>query len=107
VAWFLLAQFYWFITGRAIRLALQKNHFALYVMTVYGDPATEAWLREAWRATGRKLDMGKSCIRFKRFEDVPLDVVGALIARVPVAASIARTEASLAASAKKISRKGK
>jgi hypothetical protein len=88
-------------------LAAQKNHFALYVMSVYGDAETESWLRAAWKAAGKKLDMGKCCIRFKKLEDVPLDVVAKLIARVPVIEYIARTTASLAKSAKPRAKKAK
>ena len=47
-------------------LASQKNHMALYLMSVYGSPELEAWLRGAFAAAGKKLDMGKSCVHFKR-----------------------------------------
>jgi hypothetical protein len=73
-------------------LASQKNHMALYLMCCYGDKATDQWFREAWLAAGKKLDMGKSCVRFKKLEDVPLEVIGQLIARVPVKNYIARIE---------------
>ena len=79
-----------------VNLASQKNHLALYLMTTYIDSAVEQWFREAWTATGRKLDMGKGCVRFKRLEEVPLEVVGQLIARVPVRQYIARWEQVLA-----------
>lgn len=79
-------------------LASQKNHMSLYLMCVYGSPQEEAWFRGAWAKSGRKLDMGKSCIRFKRLEDVALDVVGEAIRRTPAAAFIARYEATLNAS---------
>ena len=75
-------------------LASQKNHMAVYLMCVYGDPAHEAWLRAAWTRSGKKLDMGKSCIRFKKLEDVPLDVIGRAVGRVPVKAFIARYESA-------------
>jgi hypothetical protein len=65
-------------------LASQKNHMALYTMTVYSDPEVQAWFTKAWTAKGHKLDMGKSCIRFKKLEDVPLDVVGQLMKKVSV-----------------------
>jgi hypothetical protein len=81
-------------------LASQKNHMALYLMTVYGDKATEQWFRKAWESAGKKLNMGKSCVRFKKIEDVPLDVVGQIIARVPVKEYIARIEKVLGATAK-------
>ncbi len=66
-------------------LGSQKNHMALYLMTVYGNPKVEAWLRERFAAAGKKLDMGKSCIRFKKIEDLPLEVIGEAFARVSVA----------------------
>jgi len=81
-------------------LASQKNHMALYLMSVYGDKPTEAWFRQAWEATGKKLDMGKSCVRFKKLEDVPLDVVGQVVARVPVEKYIDRIERILSSSTK-------
>ena len=71
-------------------LASQKNYMALYLMSVCGcgdperNPTKEgAWFRKAWKATGKKLDMGTSCIRFRTLEDVALEVVGEAIARVP------------------------
>ena len=73
-------------------LGSQKNHMALYLMCVYGDLATEKWFRSAWAATGKKLDMGKSCVRFRTLDDVSLDVIGKIIARVPVKKYIARIE---------------
>jgi hypothetical protein len=66
-------------------LASQKNHMSLYLMTAYGEGSTgEAWIRAHWPKTAKKLDMGKSCIRFKKVEDLALDVVAEAIARVPV-----------------------
>ena len=61
------------------------QHMAVYLMTVYQNPRMAGWLREQFQLRGKKLDMGKSCIRFKRLEDLPLDVIGQAIARVPVA----------------------
>ncbi len=77
-------------------LASQKNHMALYLMCVYGDAKHRAWFERAWKKTGKRLDMGKSCVRFKKIEDVPLDVVTETVARVPVAAFVAHYEQSLA-----------
>ena len=57
---------------------------SLYLMGVYGDAAEDSWFRERWESTGKRLDMGKSCVRFRRLEDVPLDVVGEAIARTSV-----------------------
>jgi hypothetical protein len=65
-------------------LASQKNYMAIYLMTVYGHKETEKWFVNAYKASGKKLDMGKSCVRFKKLDDLPLDVIGQAIARVPV-----------------------
>ncbi|HEX5751769.1 MAG TPA: DUF1801 domain-containing protein [Archangium sp.] len=73
-------------------LASQKNHMAVYLMGVYGQPQLEKWFRDAWTKTGRKLDMGKSCVRFKKLEDVALDVLGEAIRRVPAKAYIQQYE---------------
>src|SRR5690606_33172780 len=67
-------------------------------MGCYGSPEQDRWLRSAWTATGRKLDMGKACIRFKKLEDVPLDVVGEAFRRMPAREYIAQYEANLARS---------
>jgi hypothetical protein len=64
-------------------LASQKRHMALYLMCTYSEEAKVAF-RARWKATGRKLDMGKSCVRFRRLEDVALDVVAEEIAASPV-----------------------
>ncbi|MBA3547906.1 MAG: DUF1801 domain-containing protein [Nannocystis sp.] len=81
-------------------LASQKNHMAIYLMSAYGDADHENWLREAWAKAGKKLDMGKSCIRFKRVDDLALDVLGEAIRRVPARAFIERYQAVLGASGK-------
>ena len=65
-------------------LGSQKNYMALYLMTVYGDSKLNAWFRKAYAATGKKLDMGKSCIRFKTLDALPLDVVGEAVSKVSV-----------------------
>lgn len=78
-------------------LASQKSHLALHLFCTYLDETQATWFREAWTATGKRLDMGKSCVRFKRLEDVPLDVVSEAIRRVPVKAFIERYEQSVPA----------
>jgi Domain of unknown function (DU1801) len=56
-------------------LASQKNHMSLHIMSLYSNADEESAFREQWAKTGRKLDMGKCCIRFKRLEDFAMDVV--------------------------------
>src|SRR5687767_14180514 len=65
-------------------LASQKNYISLYLMTVYQVPGMEQWLRSQFQARGKRLDMGKCCLRFKTLDDLPLDVVAEAIARVPL-----------------------
>ena len=77
-------------------LAAQKNHLSLYLMCVYGHTAMTEWFREAWAKTGKKLDMGKSCVRFKKAEDLALDVIGEAIGRVPVKKYLDHYQALLA-----------
>jgi Domain of unknown function (DU1801) len=73
-------------------LASQKNHMSLYFNAAYGDADAEAWLREAWAKAGKKLDMGKSCIRFKKLDDLPLDVVGQAFKRIRLPEYVRRYE---------------
>ena len=75
-------------------LASQKQYMSLYLMSVYGNAETERWFRDRWTATGKKLSMGKSCVRFRRVEDLPLDLIGQTIARVGVDEHIAHYEAA-------------
>ena len=75
-------------------LANQKNHMALYLMGVYGEEGSQQWLRQRWATTGKKLDMGKSCLRFERLDDLALDVVGEAIARTSVDDFVAAYERS-------------
>ncbi len=67
-----------------VALAPQKNYYALYLSAPYASSGLLKWFTEAYRKSGKKLDMGKSCVRFKSLEDLPLDVIGQCVARVPV-----------------------
>jgi hypothetical protein len=65
-------------------LASQKHHMAVYLTAVYAsEPAAEEF-RAAYRATGKRLDMGKSCVRFRRLEDLPLELIGETISSTGV-----------------------
>jgi hypothetical protein len=65
-----------------IALAAQKNHFAIYLMCVCEDAKRKAWLKEAFAKAGKKLDMGKACLRFRKLDDLPLDVIGQVVGQV-------------------------
>lgn len=65
-------------------LASQKNHMAVYMSGLYSDPDLVGWFTEEYKATGKKLDMGKSCVRFKTLDQLPLELIGEAIAKVPL-----------------------
>jgi hypothetical protein len=78
-------------------LANQKRHISLYLMGIYANDYDARWFKERWEATGKRLDMGKSCVRFRKLDDVPLPVVGEAIARTSVEEFIAAYEEARAA----------
>ena len=86
-------------------LASQKRHMSLYLMNVYGDAETLSWFTQGFTAAGKKLDMGKACVRFRKLDDLPLDHIGEAIARTSVAEYITHYEASRTAMAE--NRKGR
>lgn len=64
-------------------IASQKNYIALYHMGLYADPELLEWFtKEYAERVSRKLDMGKSCIRFKKTDEIPLELVGELMAKI-------------------------
>ena len=73
-------------------LGVQKNHTALYLNCIYASEERTQRMREAYAAAGKKLDMGKSCVRFKKAEDLAEDVLARAIASVPVDSFIAEYE---------------
>ncbi len=75
-------------------LANQKRYMSLYLMGIYANEDDAWWFREQWTLSGKRLDMGKSCVRFRKLDDVPLDVVGEAIARTSADDFIADYERS-------------
>jgi hypothetical protein len=75
-------------------LAANKNGYSLYLLCTHTDSKQEATLREAYAKAGRKLDMGKSCLRFKQTDDLLNDAIARLIASTTVEAYIKVYEAS-------------
>lgn len=74
-------------------LTAQKNYYSLYLMGGYADDQGTT-LRGEFEKAGKKLDMGRSCVRFRTLDDLPLDVIGAFIASIPPEKYIAHYEAS-------------
>jgi len=75
-----------------VALAAQKRYYSLYLNAVYTGSAEEDEFRRRWEATGRKLDMGKSCVRFKRLDDLDLDLVAEVVASTSTDAFIRQYE---------------
>jgi uncharacterized protein YdhG (YjbR/CyaY superfamily) len=73
-------------------LASQKNHMAVYLTGVYADPASRAKFTAAYKDTGKRMDMGQSCVRFRKLEDLPLELIGQAIAEHSVDEFIALNE---------------
>lgn len=65
-------------------LASQKRHMAVYLCGIYGSPDLRTWFETAYGATGLRMDVGKSCVRFTSIDQLPLDLIGEAIAAVPV-----------------------
>jgi hypothetical protein len=87
-------------------MAAQKHYFSLYLMGIYADEDLRKRFESAYRKTGKKLDVGKCCVRFKTVEDLPLDVIGDAIAAMPMKDFIAKYETACE-SARKRRKKGR
>ena len=67
-----------------ISLASMKNYMALHMVCFYGQPALREWFTAQYAKSGKKLDMGQGCLRFKTLPELALDVVEKTVARLPV-----------------------
>ena len=96
-----------------VALASQKSGMVLHFLCFYGHPTLSTWFVTEYKKSGKKLDMGKGCVRFNKLEDLPLDVIGRTIARVPLKEHITNYRAARAlmskgkSSAKKSGRREK
>ena len=73
-------------------LASQKNHMAVYLTGIYISDEAREEFEAAYRATGKRFDVAKSCVRFRKLDDLPLDLIGETVASLPVDRLIARVE---------------
>ncbi len=87
-------------------ISSEKNYVSVHLMNVYADPGTTQWFVDSYKATGKKLDMGKSCVRFKKLDDLPLDLIGEAVARTPMEEWVAVYEASRPAKRSAKSKRG-
>jgi uncharacterized protein YdhG (YjbR/CyaY superfamily) len=75
-------------------LASQKNHMAVYLTAIYMDDEAQQVFEKKYKATGKRYDVGKSCVRFKKMEDLPLDLIGETVASLEVAEFVERVKAA-------------
>ncbi len=71
-------------------LAAQKNHMAVYLTAIYMNEKASREFEEAYLATGKRYDVGKSCVRFKELIDLPLELIGESIASLQVSEFVDR-----------------
>lgn len=71
-------------------LASQKNHMAVYLSGVYLDARLQREFESRYRASGKRMDIGRSCVRFRRLEDLPIDLIADSVAAMPMAEFVAR-----------------
>ncbi|MFC1649495.1 DUF1801 domain-containing protein [Patescibacteria group bacterium] len=64
-----------------VSLASQKNHMAIYLNNVYSDSDLKKWFVVEYRKSGKRLDMGKSCVRFRDLDDLPLNLIGEVVSK--------------------------
>ncbi len=85
-----------------LAIASQKKFIAVYHMGIYADPKLLKWFTEAHaKASLKKLDMGKSCMRYKKPEDIPYELIGELASKITVDEWIERYETVFKESRKK------
>ena len=88
----------------SVALAAQKRHISVYLHALYASQELTDWFAAAYAAAGKKLNMGKSCVRFRRADDAALDVIGEAVAQVTPDQLIAAHEAAHGPEAKQARR---
>ena len=73
-------------------LASQKNHMAVYLTGIYMDEEARKKFEEAYKETGKRYDVGKSCVRFRKLDDLPLSLIGKSIAFMEVEEFVGRVK---------------
>ncbi len=73
-------------------LAAQKNHMSVYLTAIYMSEKASQEFEEAYLATGKRYDVGKSCVRFKKLADLPLELIGESIASLQVSEFVDRVK---------------
>jgi uncharacterized protein YdhG (YjbR/CyaY superfamily) len=73
-------------------LASQKNHMSVYLTGIYMDKEAKRDFEAAYKSTGKRYDVGKSCVRFRKLDDLPLELIGDSIASLGVEDFVARVK---------------
>jgi len=75
-----------------ISLASQKNHMAVYLMGIYADEKLRRWFESEYRKSGKPMDVGKCCVRFKQLDDLPIEIIAQAVSAMPMKNFIALYE---------------
>lgn len=84
-----------------VALASQKNYMSVYLFCLYCNPKTVQDFIQAYQATGKKLDMGSSCVRFKKLEALPIELIGKAVAATSLDEFLSVYEANIPAGKRK------
>ncbi|MFN3191245.1 MAG: DUF1801 domain-containing protein [Aureliella sp.] len=83
------------------QIASQKSYIALHLFCIYGHDELQSWFREEYAKTGKRLNMGKSCVRFRSIDDIPFELIGKTVKRIPVRKFIDHYETAIASGGKR------
>ena len=75
-------------------IASEKNYVSVHLMNIYASQETQRWFVDSYKATGKRMNMGKSCVRFKKLEDLPLELIGEVVGKMPMEDWVAVYKAS-------------
>ena len=75
-------------------IASEKNYVSVHLMNIYASQETQKWFVDSYKATGKRMNMGKSCVRFRTLDDLPLDLIGEAVGKTPMEDWIKVYEAS-------------
>ena len=87
-------------------ISSEKNYISVHLMNIYADLESQRWFVDGYKATGKKPDMGKSCVRFRKLDDLPLDLIGQAVARTSMEEWIGIYEAARPAKRRTRSKRG-
>ena len=62
-------------------IASEKSYVSVHLMNIYANPETQKWFVDSYKATGKRMNMGKSCVRFKKLDDLPLELIGEAVGK--------------------------